>query len=188
MKLIATWLPWTAAIAFGALVGAWVFSAFLSDVRTAYPYALGLSAVVGVPMAMRYRGDRDWGRAGIMVAIGVVLVVLARSCSSGGGVAGVILAVLQVSLFVAMAARLSFFGLPTATLILSLSGEWRAMAQGTSVANLPYGGLRVAVLLVLTVAPLALYASGPTRGCGDGPGGVRGACDRPAAAANGFNH
>lgn len=186
MTRLANWLPWAAAISFGALVGAWVFSGFFGDVRTVYPYALGLSALVGVPMAMRHRGGRDWGKAAAIVAVGVIVLLLARSCSESGA-AMLLLAISRFFLLVPMAVCLVLFALPTAALILWLSGERRATAQGTSIANLPHGRLRVAALLLLTLAPLAVYTSDPARDCGEGTAGIDSACDRPAPADS-FNH
>jgi hypothetical protein len=183
MRPLATWLPWSAAIAFGALAAAGLLSLLL-DFRTAFPYALGLSALVGVPMAMRCRGGRAWGRIGTVVAAGVVVLLDAGWCASGG-TEGQVFAMLL--LLVGLAACLAFVGVPAAALVLALSGEWLALPQGTSVADLPHGRLRVAVLLLLTVAPLALYTSRPGRDCEYGFGVARRACDG-AAAADGLNH
>jgi hypothetical protein len=180
----ATWfLPWAAAISVGALAGAGFLSVFPVDFWTVYPYELGLSALVGVPMAMHFRGGRMWGRVGLIAAAGVVALLLARSRSGGESVQ-----LLVVVLYFIVVLCPAFVGLPVAALVLALSGEWLALAQGMSVANLPRGGLRVAVLLLLTLAPLALFASGPWRDCADGPGGVRRVCDRPSAATDGYNH
>lgn len=153
-------MPWTAAISAGALVVAGILSVFV-DFRTAYPNALGLTALVGAPMAMHYRGGRAWGRIGIVVAACVVLLLVAKLCADGGR--GQFLVMVLVVL---LAVCVAFVGGPAAALVLALSGEWLALAEGTSVANLPRGRLRVAVLLLLTLSPLALYASNQPHNCG----------------------
>jgi hypothetical protein len=159
-------LPWLAAISFSAFAASAAIARFhpAATIELVFPYALLVCAGIGVPVAMTYRPDRTW-TGPILVGIGLVLVVLVAKglgffSGLGGEAAGWVLA-FAVFVWPIVIAKFAIIGgivaLPLGALILWLSGELGAAAKGVSVYDLPFGGLRVAVLLLLTFAPLGIY-------------------------------
>ncbi len=168
MDRAANLLPWAAAISAGAFgaSAAIVRSHPSAVMQQVFPYVLLVCAGVGLPVALTYRGDRTMSIP-ILSGVGFVLVALAAKALGffsglGGEAAGWALA---VAIFVLpfVIAKFAIIGgivaLPLAALILVLSGELRAAAKGASIYDLPFAGLRMAVLLLLTFAPLSIYLS-----------------------------
>ena len=173
-------LPWLAAISIAATAGAVVFSLVVpvlfspeiatqlgvsGGLQTVFPYALGLCAAVGLPVALWLRAHWIWAvaAAGMAVMIGLLLIPK-TGAHAGGGEAASVTAVFDflngvaAALLVGVPALVCLFviGLPVGVEVLLLSGEIRAITRGVSILDLPGGRVRIPLLvLAAVVVPLA---------------------------------
>jgi hypothetical protein len=168
MPYLLNFLPWLAAISAAALAAAGIPALlFGGQFAGAFPYALGACAVVGIPIALRYRAGWGWTRAffvlvGSVVAIGLATLAIDFG-KLGGEAQGWVLAITfsygLLALMVAIPALIggALVALPAGWLVLRLSGEWRAIAEGKSIYDLPHRSLRAVLLLVVALFPIGPY-------------------------------
>lgn len=162
-------LPWTAAISFGAGVCATVVALLspsiyapythdaLSAFRKAFPGMLGMNMLIWLPVALWARSDLAWKVIGTALAGVVLLLLIADPFSPKQYVDGGV-RLLRALDFILVALCFGVCSLPTSALILVLSGERSAIRKGTWISELPYLGLRIGLLLLLTLLPLVGYA------------------------------
>jgi hypothetical protein len=161
---LAIFLPWMAAASVGALAAAAIRSN--GNFPTVFPYALGLCGLAGAIGFLWFRVSRTLAGTA-MIGAAVLLVVLAGAYLSPFFEAGdmaIPIAIFYVIPFGVLtlgivALYFCLVVLPVGALLLYVSGEFKAQREGlgVSVFDLPWGGWRTAVLLVLTFAPLSVY-------------------------------
>jgi hypothetical protein len=186
MRRWLNFLPWAAAISLAAFAASAVYASRfalihlimgsahrLPTVTTMLPVSLGACLVVGVPLAIWFRGSRAWAMTLLLVIIGAVVLgtVLAVGTyykGATGEAAGWLTMIalfwivpLGLAFLLPALALLVFVSLPTGALVLFLSGEMKAIRQRVSVLDLRYGRLRVGLLVALTAAPALAYAPLP---------------------------
>lgn len=162
-------LPWVAALSFGAFVAVLPTLYFGAKFALIFPIALGVCSVIGVPIALRWRGNAGWLMpVGIVLGLGILIAVikaLAYLSGLGGEALGWVLAMtissaaLALPIALAIAMAIGLVAGPTALVVLFLSGEMAAIKRGTSIYDLPHRRLRASLLVLLaTGPPLAAYA------------------------------
>jgi len=163
VRPVATILPWAAALSFGAFVGVLPFG---SNFARAFPAAIGVCLVIGVPIALFRRGYGEFlkpfavilGLAGLVVMTAVLGDLRGLQGEAGGWILAItIFYVLPIAL--ACAAAFAVLAGSTVLGVLYFSGEISASREGMSILDLPYPRLRAALLLLLAIAPPALRLS-----------------------------
>ena len=171
MMRAANFLPWVAALSFGAFVAVLPTLPFGARFTLVFPIALGVCSMLGIPIALRWRANAGWllMPVGIVVGLGIVIALISAITSlrnMGGEAANWVLAFtvsstlvfLPIALVIAMVI-LVVAAIP-AVMVLFLSGEVAALRRRVSIYDLPYPRLRASLLVLLAIAPpLAAYRS-----------------------------
>jgi hypothetical protein len=175
MARAVSFLPWLAALSVAALASAFAYVGVLHligaaaartmTIATVFPYALAVCGAVGVPVALWLRSSFIWVIASLVLAVLVAVGEVAGALPKGGGgeaegwawILLILEAVAGLIALVPMALVFAGVAIPTATLVLLLSGEIEALRRGVSVFDLPGSTLRFWVLVVVALTPLATF-------------------------------
>ena len=77
MMRAATFLPWVAALSFGAFVAVLPALYFGARFTLVFPIALGVCSVLGIPIALRWRGNAGWLMpVGIVLGLGILIALI----------------------------------------------------------------------------------------------------------------